>query len=136
TLLLHATLALLGSLLLRVRSCPAVRSTFAVPLGESALLSTFLALPLLVLPVFEGSARGQVAILAVYTGWLAALWLAAACCERWPALFAGFQAALSLAVCYAVTGWLDGQEFVRSSGAGLLDPRSLHAYGIGLAALA
>ena len=47
------------------------------------------------------------------------------------------QAALSVAVVYAVTDWLEGQAWVSTTYPdGLFDPRSLQAYGVGLAVLA
>src|SRR5205807_5572396 len=74
-LLLHATALLLAALGLRVvrRSSSEARASFrpfASPLRHSVLVSTGLALPVVLL-VDEG----DVAWRAVATGWLSALWL-------------------------------------------------------------
>src|SRR5262249_43403591 len=70
------------------------------------------------------------------SAWLAALWLTMAWSERRPGLYAAFQGALSASVLYAITSWLEVQPWVIGQyPEGLTDPRSLQAYGIGLALL-
>lgn len=125
-LLSHATLVLGASLLLRARGAAAtnggstVEADVVIPLGRSALLSSFLAVPLLL-----GPDRASFGALAGHALWLAALWLVMAWRERWPILFAGFQAALAAAVVLAGAVW-------RGVPASLED---LQVQGIGLAAL-
>jgi len=102
------------------------------PLHQTALVASAAAVPLLLMPE-----RGQMVAFAGYVVWLAAFWLAVALVERWPVVFAAFQAALAVAVGYGVTAWLEGQAWVSADyPAALCDPRSLQAYGIGLAVLA
>jgi hypothetical protein len=159
-LLLHATVTLLGDLALRncrritspiyrfafaassqretINREPEPRTSsaiavFAEPLAQSALVSSIVAMPLLTLPAFVGEIH--MLALALDMTWLAAVWLVIACTERWPGLFTAFQAALSVAVLYAVTAWLQGQGVVQRYPADLFTPRSLQAYGVGLAGL-
>jgi hypothetical protein len=135
-LLLHASTLLGPVLMLRgIRRqgnvLSELRYLFAGPLTWAALVSTFLALPVLVL-LDQGAflLRGQ------WLTWLAALWLVGAGMDRRHWLFAGFQAVLCLAVGFAVTAWLQEQPWVLSQPvAGLWDPRSLQAYGLGLTGL-
>lgn len=101
------------------------------PLDRSTMLATVLSLPLLVF-----ARPDQMIHFMVHAGWLALIWLVIAMERRWAWLFAGFQAALCVAVGFGVTAWLIEQPWlVESYPAGLADPRSLHAYGIGLAGL-
>src|SRR5262249_42012319 len=89
-------------------------------------------------PRGEGAPRGgwgHAASLALYTAWLAAVWLAVAWVERRPGLFAAFQAALSVAVVHGVTAWVEGQPWGGDYPDALWDPRSLQAYGVALAGL-
>jgi hypothetical protein len=129
-LLAHATLAVLAGLVVWARTPEgAARPSriFAGPLLDSGLATAVSALPLLlVVPA------GQPLYFAGYTGWLATVWLVIAWVRRWPALFTAYQAALTLALLYAVTAWIQRPR----QGWDLWDPRSLQAYGIGLTALA
>src|SRR5262249_33873688 len=110
----------------------ALRRVLARPLCQSALVSSVACLPLLV-PV----AHGQMIVLSLYTAWLAAIWLADAWFQRRPWMFTAFQAALTIAVAYSTTAWLERQPWVGADYPnGLTDPRSLHAYGLGLGVLA
>jgi hypothetical protein len=125
-LLLHATMVLVASLVLRALPGEGLdrRRLFVVPLGQSALVSTVLALPLILL-----LDSGPLDIRARCLAWLSAVWLVIAWADvsRW--LFAAFQAALCVTVGFAVTAWLEGQEWV------FWDARSLQAYGLGLTGL-
>ena len=58
----------------------------------------------------------------------------AGCCR--PGLFAAAQAALTLAVLLAASCWLQARPWFTNDLFDLLDPRSLHAYGIALGLLA
>jgi hypothetical protein len=136
TLLLHASLVLSAALLVRAirregEIALALRRLYGGPLSRAALVSTFVALPLVLL-LDEGSLE----LRSVSMGWLAAIWLVISWAEvsRW--LFAGCQAALCVTVGLAVTAWLEGQPWVVDNpDAGLWDPLSLQAYGLGLAGL-
>jgi hypothetical protein len=140
-LLIQATLALLASLLLQARRMrqlvgvvapwEKIHAVIAEPLRQSALLASVVAVPLVALPP-----RGEMLPYAGLVAWLAAFWLVVSLLERWPWVFTAFQAALSVAVLYAVTHWLEGHDWVAAEyPEGLLDPYSLQAYGIGLALL-
>src|SRR5262249_57819294 len=67
--------------------------------------------------------------LALWTLWLAGLWLVVSWLNRRPELFAAFQAALSFAVLFAVAAWLE------THAPDVPLPRALQLYGIGLAVL-
>ncbi|MCI0461466.1 MAG: hypothetical protein L0Z62_31330 [Gemmataceae bacterium] len=131
-LLTHATLALGASLVLRRAEAgmtdQAGRETldidFVVPLDRSALVSSLLAVPLVM-----GLMPGSLGASAGHALWLAALWLVIAWRERWPALFAAFQVALGAAVVLALAAWRGLPE---SIGATL---EELQVYGIGVAVL-
>src|SRR5207244_4946695 len=114
-LLLHATVGLLASLGLQAAlrkigtdreggngqaAGSWVNTVFLQPLQDSALVTSCLAVPLL-LAVSHGLMRA----LALDLGWLAVLWLIIAWTRRWPVWFAAFQVALSGAVVYGVTAW-------------------------------
>ncbi|HEY7315789.1 MAG TPA: hypothetical protein VH643_41045 [Gemmataceae bacterium] len=119
-LLTHATLALLGALVLRARGA-SDGTVLQTPLADSAQLTSLLAVPLLFVP-------GVAALtLAGYTLWLAVLWLLVAGMRRSPGWFTAFQAALCMAVVFAVRAWLPAQEG--------FDPRGLQVYGIALGLL-
>jgi hypothetical protein len=119
-LLAHATLALLGALLLPARSA-SDGSPLHAPLSQSAQITSILAVPLLFLPGIVPL------VLAEYTFWLAALWLLIGWIQRSPGWFTAFQAALSMAVVCAVRAALPEYEW--------FDPRGLQGYGIGLGLL-
>jgi len=138
-LLLHATLSALASLFLhtqRVRllagaSDERLHAILAEPLRQAALVASAAAVPLVAMPV-----RAEMLAFSGYVAWLAAFWLVVSLVERWPRVFTAFQAGLSVAVVYGVTAWLDTEPWVQDQyPLGLTDPRSLHAYGIGLAIL-
>jgi hypothetical protein len=95
----------------------------------SAQLTSALAVPLLLL------GPSLLEVRAGYAGWLALLWLALAWVQRAPGWFTAFQAALSGAVLFAVTAWIERQSWLGASVLGLADPRALHAYGLGLGLL-
>lgn len=142
TMLSHASIVLAASLL--VQACSRIKSElaepinriYAAPLDQSALVSSLFALPWLLEPIVTLSLRSQINAYAGSLVWLAAVWLFIAGSRRWPGLFSAFQAVLSLAVLYFVTGWLDGQPWVVEDRLlGLWDVRSLRAYGIGLGGL-
>src|SRR5262249_27534093 len=111
--LLHATLTLLASLVLRVKVRAAAdplpsdlaawaTSLFELPLSHSALVSSLLVVPLLGL-------TGQVESVAWGSLWLAGIWLMAAWVDRRPGLFTAFQMALVAAVLAGVTAWLQSR---------------------------
>jgi hypothetical protein len=63
--------------------------------------------------------------------WLALIWALLACFNRWPKLFAAFQAALTLSVVFGTAAVVE-VRFVLSS---IIDPLMLQAQGIALALL-
>jgi hypothetical protein len=120
TLLAHSTLAWFGALLLqnpRRRS----ESVMPGPLLQSAVVTSLLALPHLLIPDVAAL------VLAGYTLWLAVLWLAFAVEWRSQAWFSAFQLAISVAAVFAVSAWLPDWDW--------FDPYRLQAYGIGLGLL-
>ncbi len=131
-ILIHASVVLLAGLLLRTFT---IKNTwgerlYGGPLPWIALASSLLA------PVCLGYLfSGQFYHLACYTAWISAIWLGVAILIESALLFAAFQAALSCSVLLTVTGWLQTRPWVEQLPDDLLDPRSLQAYGIGLAGL-
>lgn len=99
------------------------------PLDRATLLATFLAVPFLVM-----AKRDEMLQFMMLSSSLAALWLAMSLQRRWAWLFACFQAALAVSALFGVTAWLVTEPWLVYP-AGLLDPRSLQAYGIALAGL-
>ncbi|HEV3238309.1 MAG TPA: hypothetical protein VGZ25_15060, partial [Gemmataceae bacterium] len=131
TLLGHATVVQLASLAIRIWRKDEV-PLFAIPLGQSALITMSLAVPAL----FVDVQASQFLVRAVFCLWLAALWLANAIIENRPQLFAVFQATISLAVLFGVTRFLVAQEWMTDRyPQGLLDARSLQTFGLGLTGL-
>jgi hypothetical protein len=128
----HASLALIVSLALRSVGSRSIRRLFAVPLLHSALLASLAALAVTWTQAWSDSM--PLAGYATYVGWLCAVWLVIAWTERWPVLFAAFQAELASAVLLAVLAWLETQPFT-ASGLRFLDPRCFQAYGLGLGIL-
>jgi hypothetical protein len=119
-LLAHETLALLGALLIQARSASDGRILY-LPLVQSALLTSLLAVPLLFLPGVTPR------VLAGYTLWLAAVWLCVAVLQRSPGWFTAFQGAVNLAVIFAVEAGLPMLAWS--------DPRRWQGYGFGLGLL-
>jgi hypothetical protein len=135
TLLLHATLQLVPALILdwlceRGWLASQIRQLYALPLTRAGLLSTWLALPVLVL------GRSTALLLTWQSGWLALLWLIVAVYYRRRWLLAAFQLAAVLTVLNGVAAWLAQQAWVLANPAGgWWEPRSVQAYGAGLALL-
>jgi hypothetical protein len=133
-LLAHATAVLLVALPLKQRvtmTDSPVAVLYTRPLLRSALVASLLAVPFALWPE-----QGQMIPLAEYAFWLAGLWLALAIVERRPEWFTAFEAALTAAVLFGVSAWLDKQPWVVGHyPGGWFDPRSLQAYGIGLGVL-
>jgi hypothetical protein len=134
-LLTHATLLLLAGLGLRYtfRDQQRVTRLFTEPFRLAGLIASFAALPLLLWPN-----QGPLALATLGLFWLSAIWLAIAWLRRWPGLFTAFQAVLTLAVVFASLTWLGNQDWFRGASgdfARFWDPRSCHAYGLGLALL-
>lgn len=141
-LISHATVAILLGVLVRFYSqyqqdqAEPLNAIYSVPLDRSALVSSILAVPLLLGPIFDIRLFGPIESYAWSLVWLSALWLYLAWTRRSPRLFTASQAALSLAVLYGVTAWLLGQSWViENNPFGLWHARSLRAYGLGLGSL-
>ncbi|HEV8058422.1 MAG TPA: hypothetical protein VGP68_01030, partial [Gemmataceae bacterium] len=131
-ILIHASLVLLIGLVLRTFT---VKNSWTERLYARSLPWIALASSLLA-PVCLGYLfSGQFYHLACYTAWISAIWLGVAILMESALLFAAFQAALSSSVLLAVTSWLQTRPWVERLPDDLLDPRSLQAYGIGLAGL-
>lgn len=129
-LLTHATALLLAGLGLR-RAFPGrepVDRLYTEPFRLAGLIASFAALPLLLWPNQEPPGLPTLGLF-----WLSAVWLAVAWLRRWPALFTAFQAVLTLAVVFASLTWLARQDWFVAFG--FWDPRSLYAFGLGLALL-
>lgn len=125
-LLAHATLAALAAVVCRRQA-----RVFGEPLRWAARLSSALAVPLLFAPGF-----GFALAYAGLAVWLGVLWLTFALAWRERGGFSAFQAALTLAALLIAFGWVERQEWWRSTTLALADPRALHAFGIALGALA
>ena len=119
-LLAHATLALLGRLLLQARNIEG-DSTLRAPLHQSAILTSLLAVPLLFVPGIAPLVQ------AGYALWLAVLWLLVAGLQRSPVWFNAFQMAVSVSVVFAANACTPQWVW--------FDPYCLQAYGIGLGLL-
>jgi hypothetical protein len=104
---------------------------FVEPLTTATLLGTLPAAGLLAVAV----GPGWFVPASLCALWLAGLWLVLVQLRGGAGLFTAFQAALTVAVGLAVTAWLEHQPWLAGGMIGLLDPRSLNAYGIALAAL-
>ncbi|MFL5242367.1 MAG: hypothetical protein ACJ8FY_09690 [Gemmataceae bacterium] len=131
TLLLHATIVQLGSFAVRLLRSEDI-SIFALPLGQSVLVTMTAAFPFLVINV----PQNQLAMHASYSVWLAVLWLGNALIERRPRLFAVFQGTVTVAAVFAVAHFLVSREWVAGNyPRGLLDPRSLQGFGLALTGL-
>ncbi len=131
-ILAHASLVLLLGLVLRLFTAKDswFQRLYARPTAWMALASSLLAPACL---FFEVGA--QFGHLAGFAAWIAALWLVIAVLTESKFLFAAFQAMVSCSVLFGVTSWLQARPWVQQLPDDLLDPRSLQAYGVGLAAL-
>jgi hypothetical protein len=132
-LLTHATLAVLGGLLVEAGAArrvaaetrEALRHVFAQPLARTAIVSSSLALPLFFLLPWNSTP-----VIAACLFWLAAVWLIIAWSSRWPWLLEAHRVVLTLAVVVAIRAWME--HHVAIAGFPLTAP---WAYGIGLALL-
>ncbi len=125
-ILTHAMLATFAAVLCRKQA-----RVFGDPLRWVARLSSALAVPLLFFPVF-GFAFAN-AGLAV---WLGVLWLAFLGLWRERGAFGAFQAAITLAALLVAFGWIEQQDWWRTTRIAHLDPRAMHAFGLALGTLA
>ena len=125
-ILSHATLAMLAAILCRRQA-----RVFGDPLYWAARLSTVLGVPLLFFP-----AEGWALACAGFAVWLGALWLAFVLVWREKGAFSGFQAAITLGALLAAFGWIEQQDWWRTTKLVLYDPRALHTFGLALGALA
>ena len=128
-LLSHATLAILGSLLVSKKR--SLVRLFKDPLRFSARITTVFAAAFLFFPptglALEWSG------LAV---WLAVLWFAMAWRWRESTTFSGMSVALAVASVLGGLAWIERQEWWLTTNLGLQDPRALQAFGSALALLA
>ncbi|MCE5268170.1 MAG: hypothetical protein LLG00_09825 [Planctomycetaceae bacterium] len=103
---------------------------FSTPLGDSAVLSS-----LLTLPVLPNVSWPNTWSLALCLYWLAAIWLAIGWRRRNAFLFGAHQIMLAAATGVATTAWLKSQTWMAGGVQGFWHPHSLQAYGVALAAL-
>jgi len=137
--LAHATLAVLAGAMLEVWLGRAgarnwsgdVRRVFIEPLGQTALMSSVFAIPVLAFVAWQQA----ILSLAACLFWLAAIWLVIAWTNRWTAMMAAAQGMLTLAVVAATTAWLARHPWGSATVPEYTDPRSLQVYGIGLGLL-
>jgi len=108
----------------------AIRRVYTQPLGEIALATSTMAIPAIFLSSWD-----ETVWMAGCLGWLAAIWLVIAWTNRWPAMFAAAQAALTVTTLTAATAWIQQHPWNVGKPVDLADPRVLQIYGIGLAAL-
>jgi hypothetical protein len=131
-ILIHASVILLAGLPLRAFAAKDswTERLYGRPLPWLALTSSLLAPACLAV---EGCS--QFGHLAADTAWVAAIWLGLALLTESAPLFSAFQAAVSGSVLFGITAWLQTRPWVHELPGDLLDPRSLQAFGVGLAAL-
>ena len=145
-LLIHATLALVGALLLRravhrkvpdevasdnighltVHRSPAL---FIDPLRYSSRLTSCLIVPLLLMPV-----SGLAAAWAGFSAWTALLWLLSGLAWKERGTFPAFQALLTWTAGLLGFAWIETRQWYPSP-MGVIDPRALQAYGVMIAFL-
>jgi hypothetical protein len=132
-LLFHATGMLAACLLLerRAPAFPMRDPTFVQPMRRSALAASVLVAFLL---GFVVSWEWMLPA-ACCAAWLAGLWLVMAWRGRSAVGFTAFQVALSVAVILGASAWLQQQAWFEVAGRPIEHPRSLHVYGLALAAL-
>ena len=137
-LLAHSTLAVIAGVLLDVwtrrradeQFSGEIRRVFGKPLGDSALLSS-----VLVLPVLGLISWASLWSLAGCLLWLTAIWLIVAWRHRDARLFAAHQAMLMLAALVATTAWLEGRPGGFDLQRDLSEAGVLQTYGISLGLL-
>ncbi len=137
-LLTHSTLAAAAAALLgqwsRRRASEGtaerVGRVLSTPLGDTAIVSSMLTLPVLPLVSWPSTAS-----LAGCLYWLAAIWLVIGWRRRSALLFAAHQFMLALATGVATAAWLKHQSWVAELPGDLLHPYSLQAFGIALGVL-
>ena len=141
-LLAHATVAVVAAAALdvwiRAKGAPlrdCLARVFVRPLGETALLSSALVVP--VLPFVDWTRLWTVSICLF---WLSGIWLAVAWQRREPRLFAAHQVVVCLAALVGTAAWLEHRPWVAALSDGplaedLLHVASLQVFGIALGLL-
>ena len=133
--LLHATLAVAAPLATRfgltaASQAPQERITrvFLGPVSQSALVSSTLALPLLLVSSWDHALN-----LSLCLFWLSAIWLVVAAMNRWPGLVTAAQAVICLASVTAASAWMKSHPWNASGQIDFLDLRTWQTYGASLA---
>ncbi|MGI6414617.1 MAG: hypothetical protein ACOX1P_03030 [Thermoguttaceae bacterium] len=133
--LLHATFAVAATLSIRfgltaASKAPHERITkvFFEPVSQSALVSSTLALPLLLVSSWDHALN-----LSLCLFWLSAIWLVVAAMNRWPGLVTASQAVMCLASVTAASAWMKSHPWSASGEIDLVDPRTWQTYGASLA---
>jgi hypothetical protein len=124
SLLTHATICLLASVLLRFTSIDWLHNFFRIPLQFASLFATFFAGAIILGEQFPATLSWSVSCIACV--WLATLWLTIAVLEGWPILFGAFQVVLGVAWIFGAGDWLTWY------GWDWREPYSLHVYALGL----
>lgn len=125
-ILTHATLAAFCAVLCRRQA-----RVFGDPLRWVARLSSALAMPLLFFPAFGFAyATSGLAV------WLGVLWLAFVLLWRERGAFSAFQAAITLGALLVAFGWIEEQDWWRTTSLTHRDPRAMHAFGLAIGVLA
>jgi len=107
-----------------------IARVFGKPLARGGVLCSLLALAVLPLAGWSGTATLAACLASVAVAWLAVAWR-----ERSALWFAAHQAMLILAALVGTTAWLEGRAWVTSVPQDLFHPASLQAYGMALAVL-
>ncbi|MEK6235252.1 MAG: hypothetical protein N2C14_11095, partial [Planctomycetales bacterium] len=107
-----------------------VRELFMVPISQAGIASSLGVIPPLLLLHWTHTEWISGCLF-----WLAALWAMVSWTNRWPVLFAGFQAALAFAVGFAITHGLELTTWSVDPFDSVGDWRCLSVYGIGLGLL-
>lgn len=133
--LLHATFAVAATLATRFGLTAApkapherITKVFLEPVSQSALVSSTLALPLLLVSSWDHSLN-----LSLCLFWLSAIWLVVAAMNRWPGLVTASQAVMCLASVTAASAWMKSHPWSASGKIDLADLRTWQTYGASLA---
>ncbi|NLB58834.1 MAG: hypothetical protein GX805_10295, partial [Gammaproteobacteria bacterium] len=105
-----------------------ITRVFLGPVSQSALVSSTLALPLLLVSSWDHSLN-----LSLCLFWLSAIWLVVAAMNRWPGLLTASQAVMCLASVTAASAWMKSHPWSAPGAIDLVDLRTWQTYGASLA---
>ena len=127
SLLVQASVSLIGATVLRFVALDWVREFFRVPLQFAALFATFFGAGILLIETARFGLPWGVSALACF--WLAGLWLALAALLGWSILFGAFQIALGAAWFFIAA------DRLTALGWDWREPCCLHVYAVGIGVL-